>query len=255
MRKVIRVGIRFAIVIALLLAFAGLFSAYASGSLSQEQQDRVVIKAIPFVAVFVSIILGFVFIIVATARLLHGRVPERSYRPIEAALIGGIVLGALALFQGWRIFAYEYGFLLLLGSTLVFMIWSHVTPMSAAVSRRVPPLERRAHLIGLAVGAVVWAVVMVILSLDAQPVEPYGARRQIWDLMMDDAQRAAAEEAAWSLYRQNQLPVFALISLLPAAVAYFGLREVASDTRPDISAPAEQVTTGPAPVAELRGSD
>lgn len=253
MRRVLRVGIRFAIVIAILLAFAGLFSVYARESLTQEQRDEVWIKAIPFVAVFVSIILGFIFVIVAAAILLHGRVPERSYRPIEAAIIGGIVLGALALFQGWRIFAYEYGFLLLLGSTLLFMIWSHITPMSAAVSRKVPPLERRAHLIGLVAGAAVWAVVMVILSLDAQPVEPYGVRRQIWDLMMDEAQREATAEAARTLYLQNQLPAFALISLLPAAVVYFGVREAVSRTRPDISAPAEQVTTGPAPVAELRG--
>ena len=67
------------------------------------------------------------------------------------------------------------------------------------------------------------------------------------------SQREATAEAARTLYLQNQLPAFALISFLPAAVVYFGVREAVSRTRPDISAPAEQVTTGPAPVAELRG--
>lgn len=252
MKRLIRPARGFAIAIILVLAFGGAFALYTNEGMSQEQRDEVLIKAIPFVAVFVSIVLAFIFVIVAIALALHGRVPERSYRPIEGLIIAGIVLGVVALFQGWKIFAYEYGFLLLLLSTLAFLIWSHVTPMSTTGSRLMPPLERRAHLIGLVAGGVLWAALAIGLIVDARPAEPYGVRRQVWDLMMTEEERAATAEEAQSEHRTNQAPVFALISLLPGAIVYFATREAVSTTRPDISLPAEEVTTGPVEVSGLR---
>ena len=55
-RRLIRIVTRFAIAIAIILAFGGLFKLYTDAQLSAEQQNEVLIKAIPFVAVFVSII-------------------------------------------------------------------------------------------------------------------------------------------------------------------------------------------------------
>ncbi len=63
------------------------------------------IKAIPFVAIFVSIVLVFICLIVIVAVTLEGKVPLRSYRPIEYLLIAGILLGVVGLFQGWKMFA------------------------------------------------------------------------------------------------------------------------------------------------------
>jgi len=251
MKKLIRPGSRFAIAIAALLAFAGLFSWYSSESMTQAQRDEVLIKAIPFVAVFASVVLAFIFVVTACAILLHGRVPLRSYRPMETLLVTGIVLGVVALFQGWKIFAYEYGFLLLLSSTLAFIIWSHVTPMSLAGSRLIPPLERRAHVIGLIAGIALWAVMAAGLIMDARPTEPYGVRPQVWNLMMTEEERAETAEAARSEHRTAQAPIFVLISLIPGALMYFGVREAASTSRPDLSLPEEEATTGPAEVAKL----
>ncbi|WP_119071085.1 hypothetical protein [Aggregatilinea lenta] len=246
--KLVRIGIRFGIAIAVILAFGGLFSVYASEVLSQERQDDVLIKAIPFVAVFVSILLVYIYSIVALAVVVSGRVPQRAYRPIEAIIIAGILLGIVALFQGWKMFAYEYGFLLLLFSTLAFIVWSHITPLSARA--HVPPLPRRAHVIGLVAGAIVWIALAGALIVDARPVEPYGIGRQIWELMMDDEEQQATADQAESEYRTTRIPVFILISLLPAGLVYLAARELAGPSgagpEADLVAP-----TGPAEVSDV----
>jgi hypothetical protein len=46
----------------------------------------------------------------------------------ERVIIGGIVLGVVCMFQPWVFVGYKYGFLLVLFSTLAFIVWSHVTP-------------------------------------------------------------------------------------------------------------------------------
>lgn len=245
--RLFRIAIRFGIAIALVLAFGGLFSLYTSEALSQEQQDEVLIKAIPFVAGFVSILLVYIYVVVAITLLVSKRVPARTYRPIEAIIVGGIVLGVVALFQGWKMFAYEYGFLLLLFSTLAFIIWSHVVPLSSR--EPVPPLTRRAHIIGLVAGGVVWALLAGGLILNSEPVEPYGINAQIWELMMDDTEREATAEQAMSEYRTTRIPAFVLLALIPASVVYLIVRELASPG--PHRAAAEPVVTGAAEVSEL----
>ncbi len=51
---------------------------------------------------------------------------RRTYRIVEYGVIGAMVLGFLGMFQPWQIELYHYGFLLLLFSTLVFIIVSHI---------------------------------------------------------------------------------------------------------------------------------
>lgn len=246
--RLFRIAIRFGIAIALILAFGGLFGLYASQALSQERQDDVLIKAIPFVAGFVSILLVYIYAVAAIALLVSKRVPVRTYRPIEALIIGGILLGVVGLFQGWKMFVYEYGFLTLLFSTLAFIIWSHVVPISSR--EQVPPLTRRAHIIGLVAGGIVWALLAGGLILNSEPAEPYGINTQIWELMMDDAEREATAEQAMDEYRTARIPVFVLLALLPASVVYLAGRELA--TRGPRRGPAEPpVITGPAEVTEL----
>jgi hypothetical protein len=222
-QKLKRPFIGFVIAIAVVLAFGGLFRLYTVEVLSQDKQDEVLIKAIPFVAVFVSIVLVFVFVIVAAAILLNGKVPQRTYRPIEAIIIAGILLGVV---QGWKLFTYEYGFLLLLISLLTFMVWSHVTPLPLGQSKALPPLSRSAHSSGLIAGVVIWIAVAILGSLAVKPSEPYGISPQIWNRMMDDNERQATADEAEDEYIQVKIPIMALFALMPAGLVYLAVREL-----------------------------
>ncbi|MBZ0297503.1 MAG: hypothetical protein K8L99_33405, partial [Anaerolineae bacterium] len=208
-----------------MLAFGGLFKLY-SDQLPPEQQQQVLIQAIPFIAIFVSIVLAFACLIVLVAIAFNGKVPQRTYRPVERIIIAGIFIGIVGLFQGWRLFPYEYGFLVLLVSVLLFMVWSHLTPMSLRQSKQILPLSQRAHRIGLAVGIAVWLALAAITSLAARPVEPYGNSKQIWELMMDEEARAQAAQDAETDYATGRAPYLIFISLLPGAIAYLVTREL-----------------------------
>ena len=94
----------------------------------QQLAQNVLLSAIPFILVFVSILLTFILLIVIVARQLNGNIPLRYYRPIEMVIIGGIGLGIFGMFQPWVFGLFKPGFLLLLISTLSFVLWSHVTP-------------------------------------------------------------------------------------------------------------------------------
>lgn len=222
---IVRILVGFAIAIAIVLAFGGLFKLYTDDQFSKAKQEEVLIKAVPFVAIFVSIVLAFICLIVIIAVLLNGKVPQRAYRPIEALIIGGIVLGVLGLFQGWKLFAFEYGFVLLLISVLSFMIWSHLTPMSLSASRRRPPLTRQAHIIASLVGCVVWLVVAIAAIESSKPKQPYGNNPTVWNYLSADKQQKIAKDAK-DEYRNAQIPTFILISLMAGGVVYFSVREL-----------------------------
>jgi mannose/fructose/N-acetylgalactosamine-specific phosphotransferase system component IIC len=121
------IGLPIAAVITLILGFV---AGPVIRSLATEQQmsTNVLLSAIPFVFVFVSIILFFITFIWLVASILNNNIPERIYRPIEWLVIAGIVLGILGMFQPWSFAAYRYGFMLLFFSTLAFILWSHVVP-------------------------------------------------------------------------------------------------------------------------------
>ena len=91
-----------------------------------QSSSDVLVIAIPFLMVFVPIILSFMALIVFLSKLLHQRVPERLYKSIEYVFIAGIVLGIISMFQAWTFLLFKPGFFILFGSLLGFMIWSHV---------------------------------------------------------------------------------------------------------------------------------
>ncbi len=97
----------------------------------EQLADNVLLNAIPFILVFVSIILTFITLIVAVASLLSHTISAQAYRRVEAVFIGGIVFGVVGMFQPWLFAWYQVGFLILLLSTLGFILWSHVTPRRA----------------------------------------------------------------------------------------------------------------------------
>jgi magnesium-transporting ATPase (P-type) len=225
-KRLTRILIRFAIAIVIVLAFGGLFGLYTD-TLPEAKQQEVLIKAIPFVAIFVAIVLVFICLVVVVAVGLEGKVPLRSYRPIEYLLIAGIILGVIGLFQGWKLFVYQFGFLVVLFSLLMFMIWSHLTPMPLRQSRAMPPISRTAHLIGITVALLVWALVTVYAISDNKPQSPYGLSPTLWAYKSDE-EKAQIKSDADSQYQNYQIPGFAVMSLLPGALVYFSVREVAA---------------------------
>ena len=129
-RPRVPIGLPIAAVVTLIL---GIAAGPVIRSLATEEQmaTNVLLSAIPFVLIFVSIILFFITLIWLVASLLNNRIPEWIYRPIEWIIIAGIVLGIVGMFQPWSFVAYRFGFLLLFFSTLSFILWSHVVPKGA----------------------------------------------------------------------------------------------------------------------------
>lgn len=120
-------GLLIAIVILLIL---GLISNPIIRSLATPEQlaQNVLLNAIPFILIFAAIILAFVAVITIVANTFNNNISPRLYKVIERLLIGGIILGIFGMLQPWLHLAYKYGFILLLFSTLGFILWSHVTP-------------------------------------------------------------------------------------------------------------------------------
>jgi hypothetical protein len=252
-KRLTRILIRFAIAIVIVLAFGELFSLYTD-TLPEAKQQEVLIKAIPFVAIFVGIVLAFICLIVIVAVGLEGKVPLRSYRPIEYLLVAGIILGVVGLFQGWKLFVYQFGFLVVLFSLLMFMIWSHLTPMPLRQSRAMPPLSRTAHLVGITAALLVWAAVTVYTINDNQPQEPYGLSKTQWSIKSDE-QKAQIKSDAESQYHNIQMPGLAVMSLLPGALVYFSVREVAAARELSKKKHISEVKPAPnAGMPEFRGS-
>ena len=120
-------GLLIAIVVVLGL---GIIAGPLINSLATEEQlaQNVLLNAIPFILIFISIILAFIAVIWAVATALNNNISKRVHSIVEGFLIAGIVLGILGMFQPWLHVFFKYGFLLLLFSTLGFILWSHVTP-------------------------------------------------------------------------------------------------------------------------------
>lgn len=124
-----RIPVTLLIIIAVLLMLGFIANQYISTNMTEEQlADNIFINAIPFVLIFAAIILGFIAIIVVVARMLDNNISARAHRVVEQILIAGIVLGVVGMFQPWLFEGYKYGFVLLLISTLCFILWSHITP-------------------------------------------------------------------------------------------------------------------------------
>lgn len=115
---------------AVILLVLGLIALQVWPSIVTEEQmaRNVLLAAIPFILVFASIIIAYMCVVWYASSKLSGKVPEKTYRPIEYVLIGGILAGILLMFQPWVFELFRVGFFVLLASTLLFILWSHVTP-------------------------------------------------------------------------------------------------------------------------------
>jgi len=216
----------------ILFIFSWLFSVVGSAVFSEDTRKGVFINAIPFFTAFIGILLLFILVIVLVAKRYNGKVPARCHSAIERTLVIGILFGVIFLFQSFSIVPYRYGFLLLLIATLSFILWSHVVPAGARQTFGLPELGGRQHLIG-GIAALIVVVVMSlgIISLNA-PKEPYGIRDRVWKSYSDD-RKAEVAAAATSDFNGVETPFIIILSLFPAAIVYYAVREVAAERRPD----------------------
>ena len=126
-RPRVPVGLLIAVVALLIL---GVIAGPIIRSVATPEQltNNVLLGAIPFILIFVAIILAFISLIALVASVLSHNIPGSAYRPIERILIGGIVVGVIGMFQPWLLILYKIGFIVLLVSTLGFILWSHIVP-------------------------------------------------------------------------------------------------------------------------------
>ena len=97
--------------------------------LSEEQlQTLIFLQAVPFIMIFIGIIITYITIIWIVASLMNGKVPYQIHRTIESIFVAGIVLGVLGMFQPFVFVLYKVGFHLLLFATIGFIFWSHILP-------------------------------------------------------------------------------------------------------------------------------
>ena len=99
-----------------------------SQSPAKVTATTVLITGIPFLLIFVSILLTYIAIIVTLSRYYSGHISEKRFNPIFYACMGGIVLGIIMMFQVFLRSLYTVGFLILLFSLLTFIAVSHITP-------------------------------------------------------------------------------------------------------------------------------
>lgn len=117
--------------IAIVVTFVlGLVATPLINAITTEKQraTNVLLSALPFILIFVAILLVFISLINMSASVLNDYISPRIYLTIERVLIAGIVLGIFGMFQPWLLIFYKVGFMVLLVSTLGFIWWSHIKP-------------------------------------------------------------------------------------------------------------------------------
>ena len=113
-----------AVILLVLYPFMG--AIIAALATKEAASSNVLLIAIPFLCVFVAIILGYMSVIVVVGKILANRVPERTHKIIEYVFMAGIAFGIVGMFQPWVFALFKISFLVLLASTLGFILWSHV---------------------------------------------------------------------------------------------------------------------------------
>jgi hypothetical protein len=80
------------------------------------------LQAFAFVVGFAAILSLFIYSIYRVSKRFSGRVAARRYSRIESAVIAGIMLGVIGMFQPWKPIAYKYGYVILFFATLGFIV-------------------------------------------------------------------------------------------------------------------------------------
>jgi hypothetical protein len=194
-------------------------------TLPEVTQRSVLIQAVPFFMTFVGILLIFILLIVLVALRFNGKVPRRTYKGIENLTIAGILFATVCLFNPWSIVPFRYGFLLLLASTLTFILWSHVIPPRVDYELTVAPLTRTQHIVGIVVGLIILVVLVSSIVSMNSPKVPYGLRERVWNSYTPERQAEVAAQAVQQ-FQTIEMPFLLLFNLFPALAAYFIAREI-----------------------------
>lgn len=124
-----RVPLGLPISVAILLVLGSIAGPLIRSNFTEkERAANVFLEAIPFILIFVAIILTFITLITLVASVLNDNIPRRTHHLVERIIIFGIVGGVIGMFQPWWFLAYKYGFSVLLIATLSFILWSHIRP-------------------------------------------------------------------------------------------------------------------------------
>ena len=94
----------------------------------KDLADNPLAGGIPFLLIFIGILLSYIDLIIFMATKLNNRISEKTFRPIERLLIAGIVLGVIGMFQPFVMLFYTLGFIVLFVSLLTYIAWSHIVP-------------------------------------------------------------------------------------------------------------------------------
>jgi hypothetical protein len=235
----------------IVVLFGQIFVPFSSVFLSEDTRNGVLVQSIPFVTIFIGILLLFILTIALVALRFNSKIPGRSYHGVEYTVVAGIVIGVICLFQSWSIVPYRYGFILLLGSTLGFILWSHVVPSSAKIDEDLPPLTSKQHLIAGIAGLVVVAFLTWSAATANAPVEPYGIRERVWNSYTDE-RKAEIASAATSQFTTVEVPFLLVFNLFPASIVYFIVRELFSERRKAKPAlKSAPITSGSEPIDAL----
>ena len=84
----------------------------------QQRADNPLTGGIPFLLIFIGILLAYIDFIIWLATQLNNNISEKTFRPIERILIAGIVLGVIGMFQPFTVTLYTLGFIMLFVSLL-----------------------------------------------------------------------------------------------------------------------------------------
>jgi hypothetical protein len=224
-------------------AFGVLFGVLTPSIFSEEALNSVLLNAIPFFSIFVGILLLFILTIALLAIRFNGKIPGRTYRGVENTIIATILIAVVCLFQPWNIVPYRYGFVLLLLSTLAFIVWSHIAPPRADYDQHIPALTPQQHLIGAVAGLLV-VVVLTASAVSANaPQPPYGLRQRVWN-SYDDARKAQVAADATASFNNVEFPFLIALNSIPGILAYMVAREIASGGKR-----REETPTSPVPAA------
>ncbi|GAB1421264.1 hypothetical protein MASR2M15_14180 [Anaerolineales bacterium] len=206
-----------------LIAFAiGMFVLQIRGG---DVTDDVLIQAIPFIAIFIGILMLFIMLIAFIAIRLHKRISHRYHRLIELTLVIGILFALVSTFQSINMVGFSYGFLLLFIMWLSFTLWTHITPRSSGKDAELSPFTAQQNGLALLAAIIVLVISIGILISTAQPQEPYGIRQKQWD-SYDEARQTEISDQIWSEFYSLQIPYFVLLSLIPGALVFFTTREL-----------------------------
>lgn len=117
-------------IVAVVFIILGAITWRALPAITTEEQlaSNVLLAAIPFVLIFVGILLLYIMLIVIAVRAMNDVIKDKTYNRIMSLVIAGILLGILGMFQPWGLKLYTLGFILLLISLLTYILWSHIAP-------------------------------------------------------------------------------------------------------------------------------